>query len=100
MSLRFIMRDGKKILQEKVRIVDSKDPLGMSSVEEWNDIPLVEELPPPPKEPRDFYIELNPDETMHRAFSITDHLGGIIKYSGKRPDYRKLVKVREVLDEK
>lgn len=52
MNLRFIERDGKKILQQLVAIVDSGPGYG-SSHTEWQDVPLVEEL----KRPRDFWID-------------------------------------------
>ncbi len=38
MNLRFIMRDGKKILQERKRLLDNS-----GYADEWQDVPLVAE---------------------------------------------------------
>jgi hypothetical protein len=62
MSLRFIERDGKKILQEEVRNVE-----GFT----WRDVPLVELKPDEPKWHKGYYCDK--DQKIHLPNTISPH---------------------------
>jgi hypothetical protein len=41
-ALRFIMREGKRILQQADAVINYEDGVAVFSETEWNDVPLVE----------------------------------------------------------
>lgn len=43
--LRFVLRDGKRILQMATRFTDYEDSKPIAIGYEWSDVPLVEESP-------------------------------------------------------
>lgn len=89
MNLRFIERDGKKILQwcypQEMGI---KQSTGVPV--DWYDVPLVQE----PKKPREFWL-YHYDGSKGKVYLATDNLDLV-----HRDHLHTLTKVREVLDEK
>lgn len=94
MNLRYIERDGQKVLQRCCQTLWNEER--KQFIEIWDEIPTVQE----PRKAREFWIEMsNSNKLEHRAFGHNDNMG--IKFYGpKCPDVRDLIKVREVLDEK
>ena len=93
MNLRFIMRDGQKILQHQIIRVLEVD--SGNKTYEWVDVPLVEE----PRKPREFTIEFHEDQEFMRCWATQDTtLMSFLKYTGTPPDIRRLIKVIEVLE--
>lgn len=95
MDLRFIERDGKRILQQAGPAV-GVNPDG-TPIYSYEDIPLFTE----PKKAREFYIEFDagPTATM-RAWETKETifgLGAVVTYDGRTPDQSKIIHVREIL---
>lgn len=92
MNLRFVIRDGAKILQHEVRV--GSDCKNYQT--EWRDIPLVEE----PRKPREWWIEPSSEYrdngAVCRVWPADSHM---LIFTGEKPDMSRLIKVREVLDE-
>lgn len=84
MSLRFIMRDGKRILQQEVDAY-KKGPTpcsdNVSLGREWQDVPLVEE----PKKAREWNVYLYADGGISSGY----------KRPNEKPEF---IHVREVLE--
>ncbi len=91
MELRFIERDGKKILQQQSPKQWSNKPEDII----WEDVPLVEE----PEKPREFIVEATPGVLNPRCWPTSDtDMLGLLKYEGNPPRHEHLIKVREVLE--
>lgn len=94
MNLRFIERDGKKILQQQIMLSDL-GPTHGSITTYWQDVPLVKE----PKKAREWWIEPSSDYAGNGAVCrVWPADASMLIFAGKKPDMSKLIKVREVLE--
>ena len=84
MSLRFIMRDGKKILQVRIG-----NPMGEVPALIWVDVPFVEE----PRQPREYWLVTERHQVDHPAFHLKEYAENEVKKHGGRA-----IKVREVFE--
>lgn len=78
MSLRYIMRNGEKVLQEYSYAQED---------DVWKDVPTIEE----PKKPREFFLRVNMNEVRCDAYPAEHEIH-------RYPD-DEIIRVREVLDE-